>query len=200
MRGSKDNKIISAPGWNAVWAIYSVDNFWRSILLPILLSAFVLAICIYSDKHSIVFIEYVSSATLMIGPAILGFTLSGYALMMGLSSSEFIQGLAHYKEEGKSYSMFQSLNATFAVVLFMAFITTIMGVCADLFLKANISSPKFLMKYSEFYNWICFYVLLFFLFYTINAIKDVVINIFNFGQYVQACIDSETEIDGEVEN
>lgn len=72
--------------------------------------------------------------------------------------------------------------------------------CADLFLKANIPSPKFLMKYCEIYNWICFYVLLFFLFYTINAIKDVVINIFNFGQYVQACIDSEAEIDGEIEN
>ena len=29
------------------------------------------------------------------------------------------------------------------------------------------------------------FVLMFLMYYTINAIKDVVINIFNFGQYVQ---------------
>lgn len=200
MRIFEENKVISYPGWKAVWAIYSVNNLLRSIIPPGVLSAFVFSICICSDKPPTLFIAYASNATLLIAPAILGFTLSGYALMMGLSSSEFIRGLATYKAEGKSYTMFQSLNSTFAVVLWMAFITTIMGVCVDLLLKADVSFPESIADYCNVFNWTFFCILLFFLFYTINAIKDVVINIFNFGQYVQAYVDAEIDNDDKTEN
>lgn len=192
MRLFKKIENYNDPGWDTVLGIYSVENLRSSLCIPITLSIIILAICLYSGKPSTLYIGYVSNAILLVVPAILGFTLSGYALMMGLSNSEFIKGLARFKEEGKNYSMFQSLNATFAVVLLVAFITTIAGICGDIILKANISFPVSSKYLCQLYNWTCFLILLFFLFYTVNAIKDVVINVFNFGQYVQAYIDSES--------
>lgn len=180
------------PGWSTVCYIYSVENLKKSIRIPLWLSIIVLIISlVYSDNSSICYIGYVSDIILMVVPSILGFTLSGYALMMGLSNSEFIKGLARYKENGKNYSMFQSLNATFAVVLFISFVTTIVGICANLILKINIivAIPNIIC---QIYNWFCYFVLVFLLFYAINSIKDIVINIFNFGQYVQVYINSES--------
>lgn len=154
-------KTIYDPGWGVVWRIYSKENLKKSIWLPLILTVVSFAVCFFSKKNPLGLIEYVGSTILSVGPNMLGFTLSGYALMMGLSNSEFIQGLINFREEGKEYSLFQSLNTVFAVVLGMMFLTT------------------------DMYNWICLFILMFLMYYTINAIKDIVINIFNFGQYVQ---------------
>ena len=139
----------------------------------------------FSKKNPLGLIEYVGSTILSVGPNMLGFTLSGYALMMGLSNSEFIQGLINFREEGKEYSLFQSLNTVFAVVLGMMFLTTLVGAFTCIIIKAEISLPKDLDDLTDMYNWICLFILMFLMYYTINAIKDIVINIFNFGQYVQ---------------
>lgn len=139
----------------------------------------------YVEASEIDLIEYVASTILSVGPNMLGFTLSGYALMMGLSNSEFVRGLINFKEEGKDYSLFQSLNTIFAVVLGMMFLTTIVGAFACIVVKAEISLPEAWSSFINAYNWVCLFVLMFLMYYTINAIKDVVINIFNFGQYVQ---------------
>ena len=93
--------------------------------------------------------------------------------------------MINFKEEGKDYSLFQSLNTIFAVVLGMMFLTTIVGAFACIVVKAEISLPEAWSSFINAYNWVCLFVLMFLMYYTINAIKDVVINIFNFGQYVQ---------------
>lgn len=189
----KDDSELFNPGWSSVWAIYSRNNLLRSIWLPGILGLISLTTCLFSDKLSIELIEYISNIITSVGPSILGFTLSGYALMMGLSNSEFIQGLIRYKEQGKKYSLFQSLNSTFAIVLGSMFVTTIIGVLAGLISKAQIEPLPFFEPISEAYNWFCLFIMVFLLFYTINSIKDIVINIFNFGQYVQIYVDNDDE-------
>ena len=103
-------KTIYSPGWGVVWKIYSRENLKKSIWLPLVLTVVSFAICFFSGKASLDLIEYVASTILSVGPNMLGFTLSGYALMMGLSNSEFVRGLINFKEEGKDYSLFQSLK------------------------------------------------------------------------------------------
>ena len=188
-------KTIYYPGWGVVWKIYSRENLKKSIWLPLVLTVVSFAICFFSGKASLDLIEYVASTILSVGPNMLGFTLSGYALMMGLSNSEFVRGLINFKEEGKDYSLFQSLNTIFAVVLGMMFLTTIVGAFACIVVKAEISLPEAWSSFINAYNWVCLFVLMFLMYYTINAIKDVVINIFNFGQYVQVYAE-KTEDDG----
>lgn len=183
---------ISNPGWNAVWSIYSKNNLFSSISSPALLTVLVIWMCSCSDISPIEYISFVSSLIVSIGPNLLGFTLSGYALMMGLSNSEFVKGLIRYKEPKKKYSMFQALNSTFAMVLGSMFVTTLVGVLSEIIVKVEVSLPNHYLKYTNGYNWICLSIILFLLFYTINSIKDIVINIFNFGQYVQVCEDNES--------
>lgn len=178
-------KTIYDPGWGVVWKIYSKENLEKSIWLPLILTVVSLAVCFFSEKAPLDLIEYVGSTILAVGPNMLGFTLSGYALMMGLSNSELIQGLIKFKEEGKEYSLFQSLNTVFAVVLGMMFLTTLVGAFVCIVVKAEVSLPKGWDDLTDIYNWACLFILMFLMYYTINAIKDIVINIFNFGQYVQ---------------
>lgn len=188
-------KTIYDPGWKVVWRIYSKENLKKSVCLPLILTVVTFVVCFISEKSPLYFIEYVASTILSVGPNMLGFTLSGYALMMGLSNSEFIQGLINFKEKGKEYSLFQSLNAVFAVVLGMMFLTTIVGAFVSVILKAKISLPYELNDFTDIYNWFSLFLLMFLMFYTINAIKDIVINIFNFGQYVQLYAESSNEED-----
>lgn len=178
-------KTVYDPGWSVVWKIYSKENLKKSIWFPLVLTIVSFTICLLSGKAPFGLIEFVSSIILSVGPNMLGFTLSGYALLMGLSNSKFIQGLINFKEEEKEYSLFQSLNTIFAVVLGMMFLTTIVGAFTSVIVKAEITLPEGLVSFTEIYNWICLFLLMFLMYYTINAIKDIVINIFNFGQYVQ---------------
>lgn len=186
-------KTIYDPGWGVVWKIYSKENLRKSIYLPLILTVASFVVCFFSEKSSLSLIEYVASTILSVGPNMLGFTLSGYALMMGLSNSEFIQGLINFKEEGKEYSLFQSLNTVFAVVLGMMFLTTLVGAFACVIVKAEISLPERWVDFTNAYNWFSLFVLIFLMYYTINAIKDIVINIFNFGQYVQVYAENPEE-------
>ena len=145
-------KTIYYPGWGVVWKIYSRENLKKSIWLPLVLTVVSFAICFFSGKASLDLIEYVASTILSVGPNMLGFTLSGYALMMGLSNSEFVRGLINFKEEGKDYSLFQSLNTIFAVVLGMMFLTTIVGAFACIVVKAEISLPEAWSSFINAYN------------------------------------------------
>lgn len=190
-------KTIYDPGWGVVWKIYSKENLRKSLYLPLILTIVSFVVCIFSEKSSLSLIEYVASTILSVGPNMLGFTLSGYALMMGLSNSDFIQGLINFKEEGKEYSLFQSLNTVFAVVLGMMFLTTLVGAFTCVVVEAEISLPERWVDFTNAYNWFSLFVLIFLMYYTINAIKDIVINIFNFGQYVQVYAENPEEENGK---
>lgn len=190
-------KTIYDPGWGVVWKIYSKENLRKSLYLPLIFTIVSFVVCIFSEKSSLSLIEYVASTILSVGPNMLGFTLSGYALMMGLSNSDFIQGLINFKEEGKEYSLFQSLNTVFAVVLGMMFLTTLVGAFTCVVVEAEISLPERWVDFTNAYNWFSLFVLIFLMYYTINAIKDIVINIFNFGQYVQVYAENPEEENGK---
>ena len=178
-------KTIYGSGWKIVWRIYSRGNLIVSLCLPIVLTVLSFIVCLLSKKEPIVFLDYVSSLILSIGPNMLGFTLSGYALMMGMSNSEFIQALINFREKDKEYSLYQSLNTVFAVVLGTMFVIILTGAFASIVIEAEIQMPYILSDMTIWYNWSCLFVLLFLMFYTINSIKDIVINIFNFGQFIQ---------------
>lgn len=186
-------KTIYDPGWKTVWRIYSCDNLFKSIVIPLCLAIVACIVCSFSELPSIKLLEHVSGIILSIGPSMLGFTLSGYALMMGLSNSQFIQQLIKFKEEGKEHSQFQALNAVFAVVLGGMFVTTLAGAFVGIIVNAQIAMPYCLNIITVYYNWLWLFILYFLVFYIINAIKDIVMNIFSFGQFIQIFVESNTD-------
>lgn len=189
---NNDSININDPGWKTAWAIYSKENLSKSVFFPWGLSLVTILICLFTTNSPITLLLYSTELIITIVPCILGFTLAGYALIMGLSNSEFMKGLKAFKQEGKEYTLFQSLNATFAIVLGMLFITTLTGVVVGIIIKAEIPMP-FCEKFTDVCNWLCLFTLIFLLYYTINSIKDIVINIFNLGQFAQIYTNAEDE-------
>ena len=145
---------------------------------------------VYIGISPTVLIDAVTTISLTIAPTVLGFTLAGYALMMGMSGSKVMQPIMDGEEKP---TLFQKLNSTFAIVLGASFITTL--VCV--FIKIGISFVGHLSVLN--YNLkICIkaftlLTLVFLLIYTIFSIKDITINIFNFGQFAQTYHDSHAD-------
>ncbi len=136
-----------------------------------------------------VLINAVTTISLTIAPTVLGFTLAGYALMMGMSGSKVMQPIM----DGEKPTLFQKLNSTFAIVLGASFITTLCGV----FVKIGMSFISYLSAFNDNLK-ICIkaftlFMLVFLLIYTILSIKHITINIFNFGQFAQTYHDAHPD-------
>jgi len=182
----KDKTKNKGSGWYAVWRIYSAKNLRQSLYAPFALTAGCFIICaFFTGKDSFELLSFIAGLIVTIVPGILGFTLTGYALLMGFCNSDILNGLKKHKPQGREHSMFQILNSTFAVVLYVLFFTTLLGSFVSIIIKAEIPMCPYIIQYAECYNYLWFFVLVLALFYAINSIKDIVINIFNFGQYVQ---------------
>lgn len=174
-------------GWRKVWFIYKSNkkNLYKSILIPFVLTAICIIICTISSKEYAYFIALVSESIISVCPPILGFVLSGYALMMGLSDSKVVRSLMKFKPNDK-FSLFETLSSTFAIILLVTSITTLAGVLAHVIIEASLGMPVIMYSLTPYWNACLLFVLLFLLFYTVNSIKDIVINIFYFGRYTEA--------------
>lgn len=174
-------KKITSPGWSAVFQCYTLHNLRRSVVWPLIITLLVVLCSMASTESPTILIDAVATLSLTIAPTVLGFTLAGYALMMGMSGSKVMQPIL----DGEKPTLFQKLNSTFAIVLGASFITTL--VCV--FIKIGMSFVGYLGALN--YNLkICIkaftlFSLVFLLIYTIFSIKDITINIFNFGQFAQ---------------
>jgi len=185
---NKKQKVsINGVGWKTVKLIYLRRKLWFSIGLPIFLSLMFSIYAQCSLDNIIDIIQFTANLIIQILPGVLGFILAGYALMMGLSSSDYIKKLKQHKDQNYDHSMFQTLNATFAFVLFMLFSTLIFGVITLIIIKLGCIYIAIIpQRLGYFINWAYLTFILFLLFYSILSIKDIVINVFNFGQFVQA--------------
>lgn len=183
---------MTTPGWAGVWRCYTRHNLLKSVLLPAILALAVMATCLATSVPLSSVIRTLLSLSLTVAPTVMGFTLAGYALIISQSNSQYMQAVMN---DDDSVSMFQKLNATFAVVLGMSFFTTLVAVII-----------KIVLEYSSLYMQLndCLlvcgkalvtFVLTFLLLYTVIAVMDITINIFNYGQFVQAYHDNRTPED-----
>lgn len=168
-----------------VWRIYAKPSRLVSIILPLLLSLSLVILATVQSVDSLKYIDRVSNIIIQVIPSILGFILTGYVLFMGLSSSEYIEKLKAAKGN-RGFSFFQELNATFAFVLFTLFVSLLVGIIASLLIKSEaVYIRPISLESAETINKAFLFGILFLLFYSTLAIKDIVMNIFSFGQLVQ---------------
>lgn len=167
--------------------IYFRRKLWSSISLPIFFSILFSIYALFHFENVLSPIEFIAALIIQILPGVLGFILAGYALMMGLSSSDYIKKLKQHRDQDYDHSMFQTLNTTFAFVLFMLFSTLIFGVITLIIRNLNCTYIEIIpIELGNFINRVYLALIIFLLLYSIITIKDIVINVFNFGQFVQA--------------
>ena len=167
-------------GWEKVWDIYPITNFLKSVKIPSFLALSSTVGCLFfSSTHELELMKLMADVVTTGFPSILGFVLTGYALIIGFSGSEFLLRMAKSRAD-EEHTLFERVNATFAIVIGILVVTYIFSVSITYFLKLQIAWP--FANGIHVFNRCILFLLLFFLYYSICALLDIVINIFNLGQ------------------
>lgn len=169
-------------GWRNVWHIYPWRYLLKSIWRPLFLELLCIVVINMSSVPTVDMLGHLCSFVNGGYPSIVGFVLSGYALLIGFSNSELIQKLSKRKNENKP-ALFQKINATFAMMLLMLVVTLLFSFVVSIVMEANVSGFLFLNGYENIINTATLYIFLFIIFYSLFSLLDVVMNIFNFGQF-----------------
>ena len=162
-------------GYHNAFKIYTWKNVKKVILWPFILSIVIFPFIVLSENESLFFVIKISDLIITLFPPLLGFSLGGYALIVGFTTPEFLEFITG--QNPTSVTIFQKVNGTFAVsILFQAMIL-LLG-----FIISLLASCEFDSLYADYVNYFITYLLLFVLIWGIFTIKDMIINIFNFGQ------------------
>lgn len=168
-------------GWKAVINLYPLYYFLKNIWRPIVLELICIPFIIFSDVS--LFDQIKSLCGFVNGgyPSIVGFVLSGYALLIGFSNSDIIKTMS-IKTKVDRPAMFQLINTTFAVILLILIMTLITSLILNIICNAEI--PILLCpQLCPIVNGFVLFPFLFMVLYSMCSLLDVVVNIFNFGQY-----------------
>ncbi len=171
-------------GWKKVYEIYPAKNFWKGMWKPlILLFVSFIAFCFRGEVSTLELIKQICSLITSGFPSIIGFILTGYALIIGFSGSDFLLKMVKSKADD-NHSLFERVNATFAVLIGFLIVTYVLADLAAYILSLSIEWP--LDRGYETFNAAALFTLLFFFYYSIFALIDIVMNVFNLGQLAHA--------------
>lgn len=176
------NDNVYKSGWKVAWKIYPKDNWRKNIWRPVILTIVMSAASLLGNTDYVDLMKCVSSWIIGGYPSILGFILSGYVLLIGFCGSDFLLALAKTRKEDK-ISLFQKVSSTFSIVLLVILSTYGIGALYDFVIQCAIVWPFADDNHCEIYNYAALVILLFAFSYSLCTLFDIVINIFNMGQF-----------------
>lgn len=166
-------------GWKGVFNIYPIHNFLKGAKLPVVIWIPTFILFLMSETDTLDLLSVIVNIITGGFPSIIGFILTGHALIIGFSGSDFILSLAKTREDQR-YSYLQKVNSTLSVVTGILIVTLIIAAIVALITKMEIVWP--FPEYCDHYNAAIFGVVLFAFYYSVFSLLDIVINIFNLGQ------------------
>lgn len=173
-------------GWNGVFSVYPLRKLWKGAIIPFLFLVISIAVYFMGEKHtSIDLMNKVADIITSGFPSIIGFVLTGYALIIGFSDTELVGKMAHIEVDKEGHSYFEVVSSIFAVVLGVVVLTYIVACLVSYVIELQISWP-FDDNCADCFNTLCFFIFLFLFYYSIFALLDIIVNIFNIGQYANA--------------
>lgn len=173
-------------GWNGVFSVYPLRKLWKGAIIPFLFLVVSIAVYFIGEKHSpIVLMNKVADIIIAGFPSIIGFVLTGYALIIGFSGTELVGKMACIEVDPEGHSYFEVVSSIFAVVLGVVVSTYIIACLVSYILELQILWP-FDSNCTDCFNTVCFFMFLFLFYYSIFALLDIIVNVFNIGQYANA--------------
>lgn len=159
-------------------------NIWKGAKLPLVLLVASFVVYLFKGNVSeIELIKLVGSLVTSGFPSIIGFILTGYALIIGFSGSDFLLKMAKSKA-GDKHSLFERVNSTFAFVIGALVITYLVAGVVTFVIGLQMEWP--FSEGVEVYNAFVLFLLLFLFYYSVCALLDIVLNVFNLGQLAHA--------------
>ena len=137
-------------------------------------------------------IEDISSTVLSAFPSLLGFSLAGYALIIGTINIGVMRRMSEPQESMGSLSFFQFVSSVFAFSVLIQCVTLLAAFVIHVVLK-----QEWEMLLCISCNWVnipVYGILLFLVIESMVLLGNMVINIFTYGQSVHLCLRVEEEI------
>lgn len=172
-------------GLRGLLAIYPTDKLKRGIRWPLLTTVVVGgAMLLLGKNNTQQNLEDIAGLVVSVLPNLLGFLLGGYTILIGFGNVDLLKSATKvYPESG--ISLFQTLSSIFAITILVQSLTLILGLAAHFGLQIEVSKQGPLASFYHtvpLLDGIAFVILMFALFYSVFALRDMVLNIFGFAQ------------------
>ena len=172
-------------GLRGLLAIYPTNKLKRGIKWPLLTTAVVGGAMLLLGKNSAQqSLDDIAVLVVSILPNLLGFLLGGYTILIGFGNVDLLKSATKiYPESG--ISLFQTLSSIFAITILVQSLTLILGLVAHFGLQIEVGRQGPLAWFYHavpVLDGISFLTLMFALFYSVFALRDMVLNIFGFAQ------------------
>lgn len=172
-------------GLRGLLAIYPTDKLTRGMMWPLIVTILVGgAVMLLGKTDNQKNLEDIAGIAVSVLPNLLGFLLGGYTILIGFGNVDLLKSATKvYPESG--ISLFQTLSSIFAVTILVQSLTLILGLVVHFGLQIEIAkkgSFAWLYPMVPALDGVAFLALMFTLFYSVFALRDMVLNIFGFAQ------------------
>lgn len=174
----KSNPKFGIPG---ILNLYSWNFFKKSLTYPIGTTIPLWGLSLYFCSDFVTIIKSIVDLSITVVPTLIGFTLAGYALLIGFGNSEFITFIS--KNYNNGLTLYQKINVVFAFSLLFQLVFLIISSFVYFYIKLDFDSlPIFGDSLIYSTNAVVLLLLIFGFFYSLFAVKDMIANVFSFGQ------------------
>lgn len=161
---------------NIDFRLLKSTQMWSAIIMTVICSHVIFYCC---DSDSLIsFLSQLIGRVLSIIPNVLGFTLTGYVLIVGIGWDKFLETITDQDDDG--YSLFQQISSVFAWGIIIQSICLISTYFVSLIYDLHVYS-----NYANCVNGIVLVLIMFLSFYSLFLILKLIINVFHYGQLVQ---------------
>lgn len=181
--GNKKPVSLETKGWRGfrhVYFCYCGKQFRHSLGWSSVFVLITIVISYFSTKTFIELLEIMTDMGLKIAPPLLGFTLSGYALVVGVNDVSISELLKTHKTQS-GITMYQQLYTTFIAMLSSIFFLLLESVLLNYVIKSDIV-VNVAWNIVDIINLAAFSIYVLTVFYAIFAIKYLLSNLFSLGQ------------------
>ena len=176
-------KKIKNFGIKAILRLYDLKLLWKGAKYPLIITGFIVGIFVFVGKVDKEIIKSVVDLILSIIPSLLGFVLSGYALLIGFGNIEIIAKKRQAEVDNGKPTLYQKVSTIFAVALIMQIVLLVFTFILKILLQIDFPCLFDNCIPCDIVNYFVFTLLIFGLLYVTVMIKDLVVNIFNFSQF-----------------
>ncbi len=173
------NKKNKSFGLKGLGNIYNRKLFFKGAKMPAVICVVLAPLIYFTDISYYVLLTSLAETCIDLIPGLLGFILGGYTILIGFGDTNFLKWINRH-HNNSNYSLYSKLNGVFAFVIIFQLATLIFSFLVLQVSNLNVSFFLF-PDISEEINLIAFIFLFFMLLYSLISVKDIVINVFNFG-------------------
>ena len=192
---NKDLKQTHPMSRKGIFNKYTISKiiFSRGTLISLIITiVIIIGVCCRNDTSINEYYNtllHVTDIILSLLPSILGFCIGGYALIIGVCSTDTIKKMSNPQEHG--LSIFQILSSVFAATLIIQCFTLIIAYIVHFCLLLEIGTNSVIIGVVVNVGMIL--ILLFLSCISLSLLYYTIVNIFNMGQIMHFCIRFEEE-------